>query len=150
MSSMTEQQLQARRVELAPEAHGMGYTAWTGWLIFGTVMLGLLGVFHLMAGFTALFNDEYFVVGPSGLVVELDYTAWGWVHIGFGALLMVAALSLAAGKMFGRVMAVITAALSAIINLAFIAAYPVWSVLMIALGVIVIYAVVVHGRELAD
>jgi hypothetical protein len=38
--------------------------------------------------------------------------------------------------------------LSAILNLVFISAYPVWSAIVIAIDVIVIYAIVVHGREL--
>ncbi len=131
-------------------AAGPVRTGWSAWAVFGAVMLGLIGSFHLIAGLTALFNDEYFVVGSGRLVVELDYTAWGWVHVGIGALLAAGAVSLLSGHMFGRVVAVIAASISAIVNLAFIAAYPVWSVLMIAIDVVVIYAVVVHGRELAD
>ena len=61
-----------------------------------------------------------------------------------------AALRLTALAIGTALVAVIAASISAIVNLAFIAAYPVWSVLMIAIDVVVIYAVVVHGRELAD
>jgi hypothetical protein len=43
---------------------------------------------------------------------------------------------------------VVIAVLSALANLAFISAYPIWSTIVIALDVIVIYAIVVHGREL--
>jgi hypothetical protein len=146
MSSMTEQQLQQRRMELASDTPRTG---WSGWLSFGAVMLGLLAAFHVIAGLTALFNDEYFVVGSNGLVVELDYTAWGFIHLGIGALLAAGAVSLMSSGMFGRVIAVVAATVSAIVNLSFIAAYPVWSTVMIAVDVIVIYAVVVHGRELA-
>ena len=145
MSSMTEQQMQQRRMELGSETR----TGWSGWLSFAAVMLGLLAAFHVIAGLTALFNDEYFVVGPSGLVVEMDYTAWGFIHLGIGLLLAAGAVSLMSSGMFGRVVAVMAASVSAIVNLSFIAAYPVWSALMIAVDVIVIYAVVVHGRELA-
>ncbi len=145
MSSMTEQQLQQRRMELASNTR----TGWSGWLSFGAVMLGLLACFHAIAGLTALFNDEFFVVGSNGLVVELDYTAWGFIHLGIGLLLAAGAVSLMSSGMFGRVIAVVAATVSAIVNLSFIAAYPVWSAVMIAVDVIVIYAVVVHGRELA-
>ena len=100
-----------------------------------------------IAGLTALFNDEYFIVGKQGLVVEVDYTAWGWVHLGLGALLIAAGASLFSGRMFGRILGVIVATLSAIVNIAFLAANPVWSVTMIAIDIIVIYAIVVHGRE---
>jgi hypothetical protein len=52
------------------------------------------------------------------------------------------------GNPVARVAGVVLAALSAVVNLAFLAAYPIWSVLVIALDVVVIYAIVVHGREL--
>ena len=41
----------------------------------------------------------------------------------------------------------VLAALNAVVNLGFIAAYPIWVVLVISLDVIVIYALIVHGRE---
>lgn len=123
------------------------HTGWVGWTTFAGVMMTILGVFHGIAGLTALFNDEYFVVGSSGLVLELDYTAWGWAHLALGALLVGAGMSLFSGHMFGRVLGVLVAAISAIVNVGFLAAYPVWSVVMIAIDVIVIYAIVVHGRE---
>jgi hypothetical protein len=123
-------------------------TGWVGWVVFAAVMMGILGVFHAIAGLTALFNEEYYLVGQNGLVLEVDYTTWGWVHLLLGILVVLAALSLAAGHMFGRVAGVILAAISAVANLGFLAAYPVWSVIMIAIDVIVIYAIVVHGREL--
>jgi hypothetical protein len=125
-------------------------TAWAGWVGFAGIMLVVLGVFHGIAGLTALFNDEYYLVRPSGLVVEADYTAWGWTHIALGTLMLGAGVSLFVGSMFGRVIGVIVAGLSAVANLAFLAAYPVWSTVMIAVDIIVIYAIVVHGRELAD
>jgi hypothetical protein len=125
-------------------------TGWLGWIAFAGIMMMVLGTFHGIAGLTALFNDEYYLVRPEGLVVEVDYTAWGWLHLALGAVLVGAGASLFVGNMFGRVIGVIVATLSAIANLAFIASYPVWSVVMIAIDVLVIYAIVVHGREAAD
>jgi hypothetical protein len=124
-------------------------TGWAGWVTFAGVMMVILGVFHGIAGLTALFNDEYFLVGKNGLVLELDYTAWGWVHLLLGGLLVLAGVSMFSSNMYGRVVGVIVASLSAVANLTFLAAYPVWSAVMIAIDVIVIYAIVVHGRELA-
>ena len=125
-------------------------TGWVGWLAFAAVMMVILAVLHAIDGLTALFKDEYFVVGKSGLVLEVDYTAWGWAHLAIAALLGFAGASLASGHMLGRVLGVIVATLSAIANVAFLAAYPVWSVVMIAVDIIVIYAIVVHGREFAN
>ena len=125
-------------------------TGWVGWIIFAGVMMLILATFHVIDGLTALFNDEYFIVGKDGLVVKLDYTAWGVAHVALGALMAFAAFSLFAGRMFGRILGVVVAAVSAIVNVAFLASYPVWSVVMIALDIIVLYAILVHGRELEE
>lgn len=71
------------------------------------------------------------------------------MHLGFGVLIVLAAVSLLAGNMYGRIAAVVLASLSAIYNIAFLAAYPIWSVAMVAINILVIWAVVVHGREMA-
>jgi len=122
-------------------------TAWFGWVVFAGIMMIMIGSFHALAGLVALFEDDYYVTTSSGLVVNVDYTAWGWAHLILGALIALAGIALFAGQMWARVVAVIIAGLSAIVNMVFIAAYPLWSIVMITLDVVVIYAVVVHGRE---
>jgi hypothetical protein len=116
-------------------------TGWTGWVLFAAVMLMILGAFHAIAGFTALFKEEYFLVGDSGLVISVNYDAWGWVHLAMGLLTVAAGVSLLSGHMLGRIAAVVVASLSAIYNIAFLAAYPIWSVTMIAIDILVIWAV---------
>ena len=123
-------------------------SGWTGWVVFGGVMLAVLGVFQLIEGLVALFNHDYYLVSTGRLVVHVNYTTWGWVHIIIGFVAVLTGVGLLAGNMAARIVGVGIAALSAIVNMAFVAAYPVWSVIMIALDVIVIYAIVVHGREL--
>lgn len=125
-------------------------TGWAGWVTFAGVMLALLGLFHVMAGFSALFQDEVFAVRPSGLLVHVSYDTWGWVHILLGVVAIAAASLLLRGNMVGRVLAVVIASLSALANLAFLNANPWWAVLAIAFNVIVIFAVTVHGGELKN
>lgn len=122
-------------------------SGWTGWIGFAAAMLLLSGVFHVFEGLTALFNDKMYVVGPSALWI-FDITQWGWVHILGGILVILAAASLIKGGGYGRTIAVIVALISASLNMAFVPVYPVWSVLVIAVDVLVIYAVIVHGGEL--
>ncbi len=125
-------------------------TGWLAWVMFAATMMILLGSFHAIAGLVALFKDEYFLVGKSGLVVNVDYTAWGWVHIILGVLVVLAGAALFRGATWARVVAVILAVISAIVNLAFTSAYPIWSAIMIAVDILVIYAVTAHGREARD
>jgi hypothetical protein len=122
-------------------------TGWVGWVYFAGFMLILTGTFQGIDGLVALFKDELYVTRPSGLVVNVDYTAWGWTHLIFGILLVLVGLAVLAGQTWARVIAIILAVLSAIVNFAFIQAYPVWSILIITLDVLVIYALAAHGGE---
>jgi hypothetical protein len=123
-------------------------TAWAGWVAFAGVMLIMLGSFQIVQGLVALFDDGFYLVRPDGLVVDVDYNTWGWIHTVIGIVGVLAGIGLLAGNMAARVVAVAIAFLSALVNLAFISAYPLWSTIMITIDVIVIFAIVVHGREL--
>lgn len=125
-------------------------TAWAGWVAFGGVMLMLMGVFHAIEGLVALFDDGFYLVRPSGLVVDMSYTTWGWIHLLTGLVAVAAGLGLFTGNMAARAVAVAIAAWSALVNVAFVSAYPVWSTIVIVLDLIVIYAIIVHGRELEN
>ena len=103
---------------------------------------------HLRA--VALFDDTYYLVADSGLVVSVDYTTWGWIHLLLGVVAAAAGLAVMAGRMWGRTVGIILAVISAIVNMLFIAAYPVWSIIIITLDVIIIYALAVHGGEAKD
>jgi len=99
-------------------------------------------------GLVALLNPGFYLVTREGLVVNVDYNAWGWTHLILGVIAVATGFGLLAGRMIARIVGIAIAVLSALLNLAFIAAYPVWSTIVIAIDVIVIYAIVVHGREL--
>ena len=125
-------------------------TGWVGWIVFAGFMLMMVGSFHIIEGLVALFRDEVFLVGTRGLVVNVDYTAWGWVHLVGGALAIATGVGLLAGQKWARVLAVVVAFASAAINMAFLPAYPVWSAIVIAIDVLVIWAVTVHGSEIRN
>jgi hypothetical protein len=123
-------------------------TGWTGWIAFASFMMFMLGTFQVIQGVVAIFDDGYYAVTENGLLLNVDYTAWGWVHLLLGLLIIAAGAGLLAGNMAARILAVALAGLSAILNLAFIEAKPIWSIIVITIDVLVIYSVTVHGREL--
>jgi hypothetical protein len=123
-------------------------TAWVGWTAFAGVLMVMIGTFHVFQGLVALFKDEYYLVGNEGLLVTVDYTGWGWTHIIAGLVVALAGFGVFAGKMWARVVGVVLAVVSALVNVAFLSAYPIWSILMIALDVVVIMALTVHGSEI--
>lgn len=122
-------------------------SGWVGWIGFATAMLYLVGFFHLVAGLAALVNDKVYVLTDQALWL-FDTTQWGWVHVIGGLIIVAAASSLLKGNAFGRTVAVIAALASAVANMAFMPVYPLWSILMITVSILVIFAVVKHGAEL--
>lgn len=122
-------------------------TGWVGWIMFASVMMVLVGTFQAIAGLVALFNDEYYLVTRNDLVISVDYTTWGWTHLLLGIVVAAAGLGLAVGQTWARVVGIIVALLSAIVNLTFLAASPVWCTIMITIDVLVIWALTVHGKE---
>ena len=125
-------------------------TGWAGWIGFAGVMMVMLGTFHVIQGLVALFQEEYFLVGKSGLTVHVDYTTWGWVHLIGGVIVLASGIGLFTGRYWARTVAVLVALVSAVVNIAFLSAYPIWSTIMIAVDILVIWAVMVHGSELRE
>jgi hypothetical protein len=137
-----------RAAEATPAYRGEPETTgWVGWVFFAGVLMIMDGLFSVITGLVALFKDDYYLVGKDGLVVTIDYTAWGWIHLLVGVLVALAGLGVIAGQTWARVVGVVMAILSALANFAFLAAYPVWSTIIIVIDVFVVYALVVHGRE---
>ncbi|WP_246128113.1 DUF7144 family membrane protein [Amycolatopsis rhizosphaerae] len=131
-----------------PVARPEHVTGWTGWIAFAGIMLILLGLFHAVEGLVAVVNPGYYLITASGLVVNVDYVVWGWVHLALGILAVLVGIGLLSGNTVARVVGVILAAISALVNLGFVNAYPAWSALVIALDVVIIYAIIAHGREM--
>lgn len=129
--------------------HTTETTAWTGWVVFASFMMGIAGIFHMILGLAALFKDGVFLVSSDKLIV-MSYDQWGWTHLILGAVVFLAAFSLAAGRLWGRIVGVTLAFLSAIANFVFLQAYPLWSLLIIAADVLIIYSIVMHGSELRE
>jgi hypothetical protein len=139
--------LETSRVAYGNEPDPSG---WTGWVVFASFMMMLLGVFQAIQGLVALFDDGFYLVQENGLVVEVNYNVWGTVHLLLGVLLLLSGLGVLTGNLAARVVGIILAGLSAVANMAFIEAYPFWSILIITVDILVIYALTVHGRELKD
>jgi hypothetical protein len=125
-------------------------TAWVGWIIFAAVAMVISGLFNITWGIVALVRDQVFVVGSQGNVFTIDYTAWGWVNLIVGVIVILMGLALLTGRTWALIGAVVLAVLSIVNNLFVLSAYPIWSVMIIAFDVLVIYAICVHGNEVKD
>jgi vacuolar-type H+-ATPase subunit I/STV1 len=123
-----------------------GTTAWQGWVAFAGIMMIMIGVFNIIDGLVALFRHTWYAVPQRGLLT-FNFAAWGWLWLIIGVLVVAVGFAVLAGRTWGRVAGVVLVGLNAIGQLAFVSAYPIWSILIIALDVVVIYALIVHGGE---
>jgi hypothetical protein len=111
--------------------------------------MGLLGVWWVIAGIAGIAKDDIFLVGEK-YVFKFNVTTWGWIHLILGIVLLFAAYGIFQGAVWARTAGVIVAAVSGLIAFAWLPAYPVWGLLFVVASVFVIWALTVHGRDLAD
>jgi hypothetical protein len=140
---------QARLVDSNAEVQSeRPVTGWVVWTFFAGGMLVLIGVIQVITGLVSLFRDMVYAVRPDRLLVDVNYDVWGWTHIVLGVLLVALGYAVLSAKRWARFTAAGLAAVSAIVNFLFLPAYPVWAVIVIALDLVVVFALLVHGGEL--
>ncbi|MGV9724021.1 DUF7144 family membrane protein [Nocardia beijingensis] len=117
-----------------------------GTSIAAAIILTTVGFLQLFQGISAVAEDELFVQGQQ-YTFKFDFTAWGWTHIVLGVVMIVIGIALMTGATWARVSAIVIAALSIIANFLWLPYYPGWSILIIALDVVVIWAVATWNPE---
>ena len=122
----------------------------TGWVRFGGVVMAVVGGFAVIEGLVALLTPVYFVA-TGGAVLALTVGGWGWVHLILGVLVLAVGLSLLgdAPPGWARNTAVVLVAINMLVQLVWLPAYPIWSIILLALDVFVLHALIVtwHDRR---
>ena len=118
----------------------------SGWVVFAAVLMVMAGIFGMINGLIALINDEVYLV-TEDKIVAFDFTEWGWIHLVLGAIVFSAGLAVISGALWARLIGVVLAVMHATAQIAWIEAYPFWSLAIIVLDVVVIFALLVHGEE---
>jgi hypothetical protein len=131
-----------------PSAGATGRTSgWaTGLTIFASTIMIVVGICQALLGISALVHDEIHVSTP-GYIYSFDITGWGWVHLLLGAVVALAGVAVIQRKTWGRLVGIVLASLSIFANFLFIPHYPVWSLLIIALDVAVIWALACQQQD---
>jgi hypothetical protein len=124
-------------------------TGWVGWIYFAGILMLVRSFFQAFLGIVALSKDDFFLVSQDKLAV-FNFTAWGWVHLVLAAIMLTAAFSVFGGGVWGRVVGIFVYSMSLLINLIFLPAYPIWSIAIILMDSLIIYALVVHGDEVRE
>jgi hypothetical protein len=117
-----------------------------GWLSFAAIVAFVVGVFNVIDGLVALFRNDYYLVTSQDILV-FNFTAWGWIWLILGIAQIAIGAGLLAGQSWARMAGVGMAVLVAIGQLAFLRAFPVWSVLVIAMCVLLVYALTTRPRS---
>ena len=125
----------------------------SGWAVgftaFAAIMMALIGFFQASMGIVAIFNQDFYVTTPN-FVFAFDVGTWGWIHLILGVLVLAAGLSLLAGATWARAVGVVLAAFSAIEAFVFIPYQPFWSIIVIAVCVMVIWALTTQTADALD
>lgn len=106
---------------------------------FGGVLLVTVGLFQFLQGLSAILKDNVFFV-TSDYLYRIDLTTWGWIHLVLGALAALVGLCLLYGQTWARAAGLLVAVVSAVANFAWLPHFPLWSLVVIAIDVLVIWA----------
>lgn len=126
-----------------PESYDDSY-GWTGWIVFAATLMIIGGSLNFLQGLVAAFNDDWVVFGNQGALF-LDVSAWGWVHMLLGALVVLSGIGILSGSVIARTIGVVVVGLGLVGNFAVLPLYPFWAIILIAMNIIVIMALTVHG-----
>lgn len=132
-----------RTMETQPSSWAIGWTAFAG------IMMVMAGGWWITAGIIALIDDTFYAV-TANYVFKFDTTTWGWIHLVFGILTLAAGFFLFTGAVWARIVGVAVALLAALAAFAWIPWYPVFAIVLIAVSAAVIWALTVHGRDIAE
>ena len=116
---------------------------YSGWVIFAAIMLFVVGVLNVIYGIAAIGDSKFFVQDQKYILSNLS--TWGWITLIIGLAQLFAGFSLWSGNLYGRVIAILVASLSALAALLSIPAYPFWSIAIFAIDIIIIYQVSLYG-----
>ncbi|GAB2839317.1 hypothetical protein ACFQ0P_12625 [Microbacterium insulae] len=126
-------------------------SGWAGWAVFAGIVLIVAGAFDALLGLTAILAPaEKFIAAGDAYILLFNVVGWGWWHLIIGLALVLVGIFVLRGAAWARVIAIILVAINAISQLALLGVQPWWSIAVLALDVIIIYALTVHGRELKD
>jgi hypothetical protein len=116
----------------------------SGWVIFAGVVMLILGLLDALWGLAAVIKNEVVTVGGRGGVVVWDITAWGWAHLIIGSIIALTGVGLLGERGWARWMAIFFVALNALVQFGTFSLFPLWSMTIIALDIVILYQLTVR------
>ena len=126
----------------------MNSRSMAGWIGFAGIVMMILGGINFFQGLIAIFEDEYYVVTQSGYLV-FDITAWGWIMLIWGIILVLVGFALISGQSWARWTTIVVVSLNVFAQLGFLgnSNYPLWALTALALNIVVLYALIARWDE---
>lgn len=120
-----------------------------GWVYFAGIIMILRGVSDAFLGISALVDKHYlFATANNNLIyATVNTDTWGWLFLGLGVLVLAAGFSLLHGSNWARIFAILFMGVSFLLNMAYLTVFPIWAVVAMIINVVIIYALVVQGRD---
>jgi hypothetical protein len=134
----------AHHVSTPPEVQTPYRTPRSGWLVFAAVMFFVAAGANALYGIAALADDDYFRADE---LLFGDLTMWGIIYLGIAVLQLILALSILGRRTFGMFVASTLVTIHALVALVSIGAYPLWTVIVLAIDALILYALTVHGGD---
>lgn len=143
--SLADDDSSSSRMNVAKHLSG-----WTlGVTVFASVMLILLGIFHIIEGIAAIADPAMYQV-PERYPLDIGVETWGWLHFTGGVIILFSGFFLMTGDKYARAIAYFVLGLSTLANFASIPYHPAWSTVMIAVNLLAIWALVAYGRYISS
>lgn len=122
-----------------------------GWILFASIMMMIVGTLDFFEGLIAIVRDNYYVVS-SDQVIVFNLSTWGWLALIWGIVLFLAGLALWSGAGWARWLTVVLAGFNILGQLSFLGstAWPLWTLVIIGLNVVVIYALTARWEGYAE
>ncbi|HEU4700915.1 MAG TPA: hypothetical protein VFS37_00420 [Conexibacter sp.] len=127
----------------ASSAAGYDVETGYGWVIFAGTMLLIVGILNVIYGIAAIDDANFYVNGANYVISDLN--TWGWVVLLTGAAQVLTAFGVWARNTFATWAGIGFACLNAIGVLLMLPAYPLLSLSLFAVDVLIVYGLAVHG-----
>jgi len=125
-------------------------SAWTGWVAFAAIILFISGLFSITQGLVAIIGPNTYFAQVQGELFLFDVAGWGWYTLVMGVLVLLTGMALFSGATWARVIAVIVVILQMVGQLLLVPVQPWWSLIIIAVDILIIYAVIAHGGDMRE
>jgi hypothetical protein len=136
-----------RSIDAAP---GYADRPETRWIAFASAMLAIGGTFKILDAIWAFMYDDDVTGEVQTIVFGGDLTAWGWVWLSVGVLLLATSAAVASGRSWARWVGIVAASIAAITFAPWIYFQPLWTTLSVTLMILTIYALAAYGGRRDD